>query len=585
MRRRARCEANQFLYDQLNKLATIADLHKSDNASFCYRKALKSLESYPVPIISVRQAAALEGVGIKLLSVMGELIKRQYARFLVKPAPPPPLEGPPALQRVLREDQLVGGSLAEIPELSGEKIEQPKLLPVLAARGLADPLAFDLSIHVDHPLQDDPPIPSIVSGENFLSRSPNDLKQVPGPGNRQAGKPRGGGLTAAETELAGQLKGLMAGHEFRRYFGKSEFQGKRKPQRIFDSLVEKGIFRALDFESEVRYTLCSGSPDKGLPESLANFLSSAGQSRAAKEAASVSGTAGVNGTTEALATAGTSKVNLAIGRDTMTFHRNEVKNFRLVLQMDHREKNHASSSTFEEKFEMSGIEVARSALPLGDFLWTVELETGFGPFSFVADAIIERKTCDDLARSIIDGRYSDQKTRLLKCGVKRKFFLVEGNVESHPFAGLKTSLNATRILDRFSLIRTTNIKDSADFIVRVHKGLEDTLRLKMKEEIVSFDQSFANFKRNQTKFKNLSVGNASRNALKRLKGFGDETVDSLLQLSPTLAMLYERLNRIEAPENLPLLRALSASQLTLLVKLFTKMAYETEETPFPLSDP
>ena len=48
----------------------------------------------------------------------------------------------------------------------------------------------------------------------------------------------------------------------------------------------------------------------------------------------------------------------------------------------------------------------------------------------VLDCIVERKTSADLASSIIDGRYDEQKQRLLSCGVKKVVYLYEGNTLS-----------------------------------------------------------------------------------------------------------------------------------------------------------
>jgi crossover junction endonuclease MUS81 len=42
---------------------------------------------------------------------------------------------------------------------------------------------------------------------------------------------------------------------------------------------------------------------------------------------------------------------------------------------------------------------------------------------FVLDYIIERKKADDLAASIIDGRYKEQKYRLKNCGAKNILYL------------------------------------------------------------------------------------------------------------------------------------------------------------------
>jgi ERCC4-type nuclease len=44
----------------------------------------------------------------------------------------------------------------------------------------------------------------------------------------------------------------------------------------------------------------------------------------------------------------------------------------------------------------------------------------------VLDCIVERKTINDLASSIVDGRYEEQKGRLKGCGVFNCVYLVEG---------------------------------------------------------------------------------------------------------------------------------------------------------------
>ena len=54
-------------------------------------------------------------------------------------------------------------------------------------------------------------------------------------------------------------------------------------------------------------------------------------------------------------------------------------------------------------------------LTLGDFVWTYKNK--------VLDFIVERKKADDLASSIIDGRYKDQKYRLLNCGISNIYYI------------------------------------------------------------------------------------------------------------------------------------------------------------------
>ena len=44
----------------------------------------------------------------------------------------------------------------------------------------------------------------------------------------------------------------------------------------------------------------------------------------------------------------------------------------------------------------------------------------------VLDCIVERKTSADLAASIVDGRYQEQKVRLRNCGCRCLLYIVEG---------------------------------------------------------------------------------------------------------------------------------------------------------------
>jgi crossover junction endonuclease MUS81 len=47
------------------------------------------------------------------------------------------------------------------------------------------------------------------------------------------------------------------------------------------------------------------------------------------------------------------------------------------------------------------------------------------------DFIVERKTADDLAASIMDGRYEEQKYRLKTSGLSNVIYLVEGTPSQH----------------------------------------------------------------------------------------------------------------------------------------------------------
>ena len=63
------------------------------------------------------------------------------------------------------------------------------------------------------------------------------------------------------------------------------------------------------------------------------------------------------------------------------------------------------------------------SLPCGDI--EVEYENGRG-------WICERKTCVDLAGSLVDGRWKEQTSRLFSCG--KKFVIITGGVSQHDYA-------------------------------------------------------------------------------------------------------------------------------------------------------
>ena len=62
-----------------------------------------------------------------------------------------------------------------------------------------------------------------------------------------------------------------------------------------------------------------------------------------------------------------------------------------------------------------------ASLVVGDILCTYEDSTEW---------VMERKTADDLAGSIIDGRWVDQSARMMTSGYKYVFFIVEGDLSS-----------------------------------------------------------------------------------------------------------------------------------------------------------
>ena len=88
---------------------------------------------------------------------------------------------------------------------------------------------------------------------------------------------------------------------------------------------------------------------------------------------------------------------------------------------------------------------------------------------------IERKTLDDLASSLSDGRYSEQRHRLVDHrGVDRVAYVIEGrsSFSSHS-PGVRGALISLSLKHRIQVIRTENVDDTALFVTTALKKLKE----------------------------------------------------------------------------------------------------------------
>jgi len=119
----------------------------------------------------------------------------------------------------------------------------------------------------------------------------------------------------------------------------------------------------------------------------------------------------------------------------------------VILIVDNREKrNQNDGSYLFDRLKKNGVNAELRSLPLGDFLWVLRvynenvMQAPKGTkeskkkakqlpafTEYCLDFIVERKTADDLAASIMDGRYDEQKFRLKSCGINNVIYLVEGS--------------------------------------------------------------------------------------------------------------------------------------------------------------
>lgn len=182
-----------------------------------------------------------------------------------------------------------------------------------------------------------------------------------------------------------------------------------------------------------------------------------------------------------------------------------------MLLLDHREvgagREHAvRGALLADLSKTLGAEAVEGrSLPLGDiaWVWRDHPVCGAPPQEFLAGWVIERKTFNDLSASILDGRYEEQKMRLLEApGLDGVIYLVEGAGplfgvgdlstargkekagkgagrgfgqrllnRSLPPSTLSTAVAHTQLISGFHVVHTTSTPHTVTYLCAMHQAL------------------------------------------------------------------------------------------------------------------
>jgi len=140
-----------------------------------------------------------------------------------------------------------------------------------------------------------------------------------------------------------------------------------------------------------------------------------------------------------------------------------------MIVIDFREKDILKFCTELNK----NIEIKTENLLLGDIL--------------IDKLLIERKTINDLAASIVDGRYREQSFRLIKAlqeGFK-VFYFIEGNMDLYTGSISKNTLVSTIYSlthKGFQVLLTKNSKETAFFILQFAEKMKNERKETGKKE-------------------------------------------------------------------------------------------------------
>ena len=145
---------------------------------------------------------------------------------------------------------------------------------------------------------------------------------------------------------------------------------------------------------------------------------------------------------------------------------------RVEIRVDYRERD-----LYERLADMLGVLADVVIRPCNLLMGDVVIGRGAEHGGYVT---IERKTVADLSSSITDGRYHEQKTRMLaNVGRGRMVYVVEGAVPSAPthfmnetkLQSIHSAILHATFRDRIVVYRTMDVADTATFIVQLWKRI------------------------------------------------------------------------------------------------------------------
>ncbi|GER48615.1 crossover junction endonuclease MUS81 [Striga asiatica] len=215
--------------------------------------------------------------------------------------------------------------------------------------------------------------------------------------------------------------------------------------------------------------------------------------------------------------------------------------YEVILILDNREQfatqGPRSGKIIENICNEFKIKIDVRRLPVGDGIW-IARHKDLGS-EYVLDFIVERKKVDDLRHSIRDNRYRDQKMRLVRCGLKKMIYLVEGDPNSSEASeSIKTACFTTEILEGFDVQRTRGLADTlrkygvlTQSINQYYKSLEP------EQKCNGVCPSFDEFIKMCEELDKMTVGDVFAVQLMQVPQVTEEIALAVLDMYPTLLSL------------------------------------------------
>lgn len=237
----------------------------------------------------------------------------------------------------------------------------------------------------------------------------------------------------------------------------------------------------------------------------------------------------------------------------------------LILIVDAMERSRgvagaSPSQRIVSELQARGVACERRALAVGDYIWLCRDPSGT---EVLLNCIAERKTSNDLASSVRDGRYHEQKYRLAKSramGLRHIAYVVEGPLApqqkrtSSTFAppawreraerAMLTAVAHTFCHSQLNIAHTHDLAGTVEMLASTHARLQALLAAGDTPAVLAADQhgarlTFADFQRTLSKRDEHSATNAFGKMLMQVQGCSAKIATAVLDAYPTSAALFD----------------------------------------------
>ena len=187
--------------------------------------------------------------------------------------------------------------------------------------------------------------------------------------------------------------------------------------------------------------------------------------------------------------------------------------------------------------------VEKKKLWIGDYQWIIRTKVKGKTRDLSLGYVVERKTADDLAHSIIDFRYEEQKIKM-KLSEAKCFYLLEGLVPKNSSkissSTLVNSVLSTKFNYGFQIKITKDSTETLNWLARMTHALFERVGRMAKQEVRALS-SFEDFQSFTNPNEGRTVNEVFGKQLRALDEVGEQSTLAILKTFTTPLNFYNNI--------------------------------------------